>query len=146
MDRSTGQNDAMTALPELLADLAAAPRLPGASCRGHAQLFDRTILRRGHQKDARQARTAALSICHDCPALDHCRAWLDRLPPDERPIGVVAGQLVSEDKTRSGFQREKAAREKRIVELHESGLAASEIAAVTGCSKTTVLRAVRGTR
>lgn len=132
-------------LADLLADLAAAPRLPGASCRGHAQLYDRTT-ENSHAHDTREARAAALALCQACPALPACRRWLDRLPPDQRPTGVVAGQLIAEDKTTSGFQREKAEREKRITELHATGLATGEIAAVTGHSKTTVLRALRGSR
>lgn len=135
----------MTALPELLADLAAAPRLPDAACRGLGELFDRAA-GKSQAKDTREARTVALDLCHACPTLHGCRAWLDGLPPDQRPLGVVAGQIVTEDKTMSGFQRERAERDARIVELHAAGLTKSEIVAATGCSKTTVLRALTGRR
>ncbi|WP_179964995.1 helix-turn-helix domain-containing protein [Mycolicibacterium sarraceniae] len=132
---------ARVSLPEFLAGLAAAcPPLPGARCRDQVDLFDRTAA-----KD-QAASTAALALCRACPAREACRAWFDNLPPDQRPIGVVAGQIVAEDKTTSGFQREKAERDKRIAELHAAGLTNSEIAAVTGCSKTTVLRALTGHR
>ncbi|OBF23022.1 hypothetical protein A5725_12065 [Mycobacterium kubicae] len=86
---------ARTSLPELLAALAAAvPPLPGAHCRGHTRLFDTTI---GHAQkvDTREARAAALGLCATCPALDPCRAWLDRLPDHHRPTGVVAGQIIN---------------------------------------------------
>lgn len=132
-------------LQELLADLAAAPRLSGASCRGHAQLFDRTS-GKSQATDTRKARTAALTVCHTCPALQACSGWLDRLPPNQRPTGVVAGQIVAEDTTLSGFQRERAERNAHIVELHTRGMSRAEITAATGHSKTTVLRALAGHR
>lgn len=135
----------MTSLPELLADLAAAVHLPEASCRGHAQLYDRTA-GKSQAADTREARTTALALCHTCPTLHRCRAWLDSLPPDTRPFGVVAGQIVAEDKTTSSFQRERAERDAHIVKLHTAGMTSHEIVALTGHSKSTVLRAVRGTR
>ncbi len=85
---------ARMSLTEFLAALAAAaPHLPGASCRSHIELFDRAT---GDTRtaDTRQARTAALNLCHGCPAIHACRAWLDTLPADHRPIGVVAGRVV----------------------------------------------------
>ena len=39
------------------------------------------------------ARTQALAICASCPALDACRDWLARIPPSQRPAGVMAGVL-----------------------------------------------------
>lgn len=85
-------------LPEFLASLAAAcPPLPGARCRGHAELFDRTN-GKSQATDTREARAAALALCQACPALHACREWVDNLPPDERPAGVVAGQIVPETK------------------------------------------------
>lgn len=145
MDKSSGQNTSMTSLPELLADLAASVHLPDASCRGHAQLYDRTA-GKSQATDTREARTTALALCHACPDEQACRAWIDGLTPDQRPIGVVAGQIVSEDKTTSSFQRERAERDAHIVKLHATGMTSHEIAALTGVSKTTVVRAVRGTR
>lgn len=134
---------ARTSLPELLAGLAAAvPPLPGARCRDHAQLFDRTVWQRDRQKDTREARTAALAVCHQCPALDRCRAWLDGLPADQRPIGVVAGQIVAEDTT-SRVQRERAERNQRITKLHAAGMANHQIAAALGCSNSTVSTVLR---
>lgn len=142
-----GVSTGRISLTEFLAALsAAAPHLPGASCRSHVELFDRTT-GDTRKPDTREARTAALNLCHTCPALDPCRTWLDSLPAHQRPTGVIASRIVTADTTQSSsFQREKAARDKRITELHATGLATSEIAAMTGCSKTTVLRAISGRR
>ncbi|MBV5244336.1 hypothetical protein KUF57_12405 [Mycolicibacterium sp. PAM1] len=81
----------------MLAALAAAvPPLHGSRCRGRADLFDATIDgQRGHHDDTLTARAAALAICGTCPALQPCRAWFDRLDPAQRPLGVIAGQLVT---------------------------------------------------
>lgn len=128
-------------LNELLADLAVAPRLPGAACRGHAGLFDRTVREHGRAKDVNAARAEALALCRTCPALASCRVWLDSLPAHLRPTGVVAGQVVAEDKT-SGFQRERAERHERIAKLAAAGMSNYEIAAATGHSKSTVRRAL----
>src|SRR5947209_3091173 len=65
---------ARTSLSELLAALAAAvPPLPGARCRGHAQLYDHTT-EHSQKADNREARAAALGLCSTCLALDPCRA------------------------------------------------------------------------
>lgn len=134
----------MTPLAELLADLAAAVHLPDASCRGHAQLFDRTA-GKSQATDTREARTTALALCHTCPDEQACRAWIDSLAPDQRPIGVVAGQIVNPAKPPS-LKSKNAQRAERFAALHQSGMSAGDIAAATGHSKSTVLRALRGTR
>lgn len=127
-------------LPEFLASLAAAvPPLKGARCRAHTQLFDNAA-------NTRKDRDVALAICHDCPALHRCRAWLNGLPAHQRPIGVVAGQVITEDTIISTFQRERAERTERILALHRSGLSLSAIAGATGASKTTVRRALTNRR
>lgn len=85
----------MTALADLLLALAGLPTLPGARCRNRWELFDRTInAERGAPPgDVEYARQHARDLCAVCPALNGCRAWLDSLPPNQRPLGVVAGRL-----------------------------------------------------
>jgi hypothetical protein len=75
-------------IADLFAELASMPSLPGARCRGHVELFDHTT-GKSQAADTRKARTAALGICHDCPARHACRAWLDTLPAGHRPIGKL---------------------------------------------------------
>ena len=67
------------------------PRLPGAACRDHRELFYRTAVR-GRGMTA--ARREAIEICTSCPALARCRRWLESTPERERPFGVVAGQVI----------------------------------------------------
>ena len=38
---------------------------------------------------------AALQLCAHCPALVLCRRWVNSLKPWERPVGVVAGTLLT---------------------------------------------------
>lgn len=82
---------------ELVIQLSQVPSLPGARCRGRAELFDATIHSRhgASPGDLDYARQAALRLCNACPALDNCRAWAATLPPDQRPLGVIAGQISS---------------------------------------------------
>ena len=78
----------------LLAELAATtPRLRSASCRGQHELFDRTRVRSG--QGLHLARAEALAVCAGCPVLEQCRAWLDALPPRQRPRGVIAGRVIN---------------------------------------------------
>lgn len=80
------------ALKRLLAQHLAAPNLPEAACRGRHALFDPP--RPGEDPDAAERRMwAALDLCATCPELQPCRSWIDRLPLDVRPHGVVAGQV-----------------------------------------------------
>lgn len=80
------------ALKRLLAQHLAAPNLPDAACRGRHELFDPPRL--GEAPDAAERRMwLALDLCNRCPELTPCRAWLERLPLDVRPHGVVAGQV-----------------------------------------------------
>ncbi|QQW36882.1 hypothetical protein [Mycobacterium marinum] len=80
------------------------PNLDGARCKGRADLFERTISE--HRIDGQpastsaalveNARSEALRICNNrCPALDACRAYLQRLPAAQRPRGVVAGLVIT---------------------------------------------------
>jgi WhiB family redox-sensing transcriptional regulator len=66
---------------ELLDDLAHLPRLPGAACVQHRDIFD--AARDAHGRDCATRNTAA-GICADCPALAACRSWLHSLAPGAR--------------------------------------------------------------
>ncbi|MGV0740331.1 hypothetical protein ABQF35_28630 [Mycobacterium syngnathidarum] len=78
--------------------LAGVPALPGSRCKGRADLFERCVAEHGRtQYEAHHARTAALRLCAECPALDPCRSWFNGLRPAQRPRGVVAGQIVRAD-------------------------------------------------
>ena len=69
--------------------------LPGAACVGRWSLFDPPA--RGEPPaTTRQRHTQALAICAACPALDRCKDWVDQLPPNQRPPGVVAGTTIRE--------------------------------------------------
>ncbi|MGO9385763.1 MAG: hypothetical protein ACLP4W_27730 [Mycobacterium sp.] len=72
-------------LDAILSALRAAPNLEGALCAGQWDLFD--------QVSDPAAVEHAIGICHQCPQLDRCRAWVDSLPPVKRPPGVTAGRL-----------------------------------------------------
>lgn len=88
----------MTPLEQLLAELAAGiPDLPGAACRGRHQLFDppgEGVLRDEPAEVAR--RQAAITICNRCPVLDACAVWVASLPRRQRPVGVIAGCVITE--------------------------------------------------
>ncbi|BCO57896.1 hypothetical protein KN246_14745 [Mycobacterium intracellulare] len=77
--------------------LAGIPDLPGARCKGRADLFEATIAehtKRASRAELELARTTALRTCADCPALDRCRRWFGALPLARRPRGVVAGLVI----------------------------------------------------
>lgn len=72
--------------------LAGAPSLPGANCRGRAQLFSEP--EPTEQPDTVKARqTQALGLCSRCPSLKPCKAWFQSLPPSKKPGGIIAGQI-----------------------------------------------------
>lgn len=81
--------------------LAGIPALPGASCKGKSDLYERTVGE--HRRNGRltktevdNARGEALRICNDeCPMVEPCRAWLSALPASRRPTGVVAGVVIT---------------------------------------------------
>ena len=77
----------------LFAELAAVPRLHGAACAHDdvRELFDR-VGRPGQ----RTAANAALALCAGCPVLAACREWIEGLPADERPSGVVGGVFIKQ--------------------------------------------------
>lgn len=62
--------------------LRGTPRLPGALCRGRADLFD--------SDNDRDALDAA-ELCGRCPSREPCAAWAAGLRHDEAH-GVLAGQ------------------------------------------------------
>ncbi|MGB3355121.1 MAG: hypothetical protein WBB00_20425 [Mycobacterium sp.] len=81
----------------LVAVLWRVPRLPGAACRDHVEIFDEANGAGWGRRPAealRQARAAAKSICAHCPAAIPCGQWVDGLRPSERPGGVVAGKIA----------------------------------------------------
>ena len=82
-----------------LNDLAA-PSLPDAPCADEWELFDRAV--GGYNPDdVACARETALQLCAACPVLAACRAWFTSLPVRDRPIGVVAGRLVTKRSART---------------------------------------------
>ena len=84
----------MSTVAELMADLAAAPRFPGARCRDQWRLFDTAAAGRSLPRvQVAQAQARAIALCRGCPALQACAAWVDGLEPWQRPRGVVAGRL-----------------------------------------------------
>ena len=67
------------------------PNLTGAACSGRPDVFDSAP--HSEPSDVTGTRyAAALAVCHDCPCLTQCRAWVDDTPPTKRPSGVVAGR------------------------------------------------------
>ncbi len=86
--------DTMRALLESI------PALPGARCKGRADLYERTNSEHGMtgrltMTELDNARREALWLCETCPALHPCGAWLQGLPAAQRPRGVIAGQVVN---------------------------------------------------
>ncbi|OBA65779.1 hypothetical protein A5633_03395 [Mycolicibacterium elephantis] len=73
-----------------------APLLEGAACLGKSDLMDPPDA--GEDPDHQNGRLArAKRLCRTCPALNPCRSWLNTLPRNKKPTGVVAGQLIRED-------------------------------------------------
>ncbi len=77
--------------PDAYAELAAAmsdvPHLDGASCRNEARAFDA-------DNSAEQIQFSLECCLNFCVCLPACRQWLDSLPDDRKPVGVVAGVLL----------------------------------------------------
>jgi WhiB family redox-sensing transcriptional regulator len=76
---------------DVFASLRGMPRLPGALCRNHSDLFDPPEHGVDHT-DTRERLSFAIRVCCCCPALSACRRWVDSIDPKDRPPGVVAGQ------------------------------------------------------
>ena len=68
--------------------LANLPRLDGAACVGKAELFD--------PGTDEATETIARAMCLNCPALAPCAAWVESLPPSQRPFGVTAAVVRHE--------------------------------------------------
>ena len=80
-------------IAELLDALSLAPSLPGANCKGRAELYDLAAGRAKPRSQVMQAQRDALELCRTCPALAACTAHIGSMPPWLRPRGVVAGML-----------------------------------------------------
>jgi Transcription factor WhiB len=70
-------------ITDLLAELSASPKLPGAACRGRWKLYD--------SADADDVASAQ-RICAGCPALQACRQWVETSP--QRLHGYVVAGVV----------------------------------------------------
>ncbi len=77
--------------PSAWADLGAAigvvPHLDGP-CKGNATAFDA-------DGSAEQIAFSVECCLQFCGCLPECRRWLDSLPASKRPVGVVAGELIT---------------------------------------------------
>jgi ribosomal protein L37AE/L43A len=73
--------------------LADTPKLTGARCKGRAPLFD-------CDDDDPEIIQYAIWQCRACPALAACSAWVDSLPPSQRPLGVTAAVMRRPKKPR----------------------------------------------
>jgi hypothetical protein len=86
-------------LAAILDELGVAPNLPGARCVDRYALFDLTIeaTRTGPPgaADVAAARAEALRLCAGCPELAPCGEWFDKQPKSFRPLGVIAGRVVT---------------------------------------------------
>lgn len=75
----------------LTAILAGTPRLDGAACIGHAELFDPPG--DGETRTAADARhRAAARVCWTCPVIDTCRDWAVTEPSSQT---VIAAQVMT---------------------------------------------------
>lgn len=94
--------------------LRCVPRLPAAKCVGTWQIWDET--------DDPETIEFAVRNCNSCPALIQCRNWLDSLPENRRPIGVVAGQVRDFRKERKGKRHDQTHHPTRATG-HKTGIA-----------------------
>jgi hypothetical protein len=76
-------------LDALLAAIRPAPDLPRANCRNRSRLFDE----QPHSANGERNERRALHLCARCEELPRCARWLATLPPNARPLGVVAGAV-----------------------------------------------------
>ena len=80
----------MPTLADLLGAIAAAPNLTGAACRDYPVTFEATTSRSAGQP---YVYDRAIAVCQSCAVLQACRAWVESLPPADRPPGVTAGTI-----------------------------------------------------
>lgn len=64
------------------------PKLDGAACIGKSELFD--------PGTDEVTESIAVATCLNCPALAPCTAWVESLPPAQRPFGVTAAVVRRE--------------------------------------------------
>ncbi|TAM68295.1 hypothetical protein [Mycobacterium sp.] len=86
-------------LAALLGAAAAAPRMRDAACRNETWLSD------VEARSCRATIDSGIDVCLGCRHMQQCSDWVDSLPADQRPRGVVAGRLVDPD----AYQTAKAA-------------------------------------
>lgn len=98
----------MTVLSDLVGALAGVPLLEGAACRGEAWMADLDI------RSSREEIDAAIEVCLGCPALVACSSWVDELPADQRPVGVVAGRWLDHRAYQSARLQRPAADRSRL--------------------------------
>jgi len=69
----------------LLTQIVDMPRMPQASCRDRQMwpVFDAAT-------GDLDAQREALDCCASCPCRNECQSWLATVPPQDRPLGVVA--------------------------------------------------------
>lgn len=89
--RGTGSRREPGVIPLIAEVLAGVPRLPGARCKGRAELWD--------EVDDPEVVEYATAQCEMCPALAACSSWADSLPARKHPTGVLAGRLVKRENT-----------------------------------------------
>lgn len=64
------------------------PRLEDPACRGVTWLADIDV------KSGREAIDAAVEICLGCAVMVACADWVDGLPANQKPAGIVAARLL----------------------------------------------------
>lgn len=94
-------------LANLLGAAAAVPRMPDAACRAQTRMADLDV------GSSRERIDAGIETCLGCTQLQRCGDWLDRLPADQRPRGVVAARLVDPDAPRTAREAMQAERKTR---------------------------------
>lgn len=86
--------DALVSLAEAIVADSAELIDVAPSCVGRHELFEPS--RRGECPEMRiERRTAALSLCAECPAMPDCRRWLDRQRRYLWAGWVIAGEYIN---------------------------------------------------
>ncbi|MEB4208751.1 hypothetical protein [Mycobacterium sp. 94-17] len=76
-------------LAALMGAWVAVPRMPDAACRAETWMADLDV-----SSSAGEQIDAGIETCLGCRELQRCSDWLDSLPADHYPRGVVAARLV----------------------------------------------------
>jgi hypothetical protein len=74
----------VSALDGVWAAIGTIPHLPRAACRGEHQIMD------DYDNPA-----PALRLCARCAEIQPCGTYLAGLKPSERPLGIMAGQVIA---------------------------------------------------